>query len=265
MKKTKKAKPKTKKIIRPRLADKKPATKTVQKKGALTTKKVKVMVNKSQNAVLKSQTPIHDADYWLNRPNDDKHLDWGYSLDWIDGYWLSWRHPHRDLILEALKEFEPFDLLELGCNVGPNLNLVRKEYGGIRLVGIDIDARVIEIARDRLRDVEFQVGNITKIPYDTQSFSVILADASLMYLNKNEIKLALDEIQRVARKGVIIVDRFDESLEGIRSGDVWARNYTKLLEGREFKVRTIKITKKLWPNSVGWAERGMVWVATKSE
>ena len=61
------------------------------------------------------------------------------------------------------------------------------------------------------------------------------------------------------------MDRFDESLEGVRNGDVWARNYTKLLEGRGFKVRTIKITKKDWPKSIGWQTCGMCWVATKSE
>ena len=256
MKKTKKAKPKTKKIIK------------LSKKLA---KKIKPFIGvpsvfvETKKVEVKPQTPIHDADYWLNRPEDDKHLDWNYSPSWIEGYWESYKHPHRNLILEALKEFEPFNLLELGCNVGPNLNLIRRNYSGIGLAGIDVDSRLIEIAKDKLKDVDFRVGNITKLPWDTQSFGAVLADAVLMYLNKDDVKLALDEIERVARKGVIIVDRFDESLEGVRNGDVYARNYTKLLEGRGFKVRTIKITKKQWPNSVGWAERGMCWVATKLE
>ena len=200
MKKIKKVKSKTKKIVK------------LSKKLA---KKIKPFIGvpsvfvETKKVEIKSQTPIHDADYWLNRPEDDMHLDWDYADNWIEGYWESWKHPHRDLILEALKEFEPFDLLEVGCNVGPNLNCIKQKYGGIRLAGIDIDSRLVEIAKDKLRDIEFQVAGATRLPYDTQSFAVLLYDAVLMYLTKDEIKLAFDEIERVARKGVIIVDRFD--------------------------------------------------------
>ncbi|MEK6879711.1 MAG: class I SAM-dependent methyltransferase [Nanoarchaeota archaeon] len=262
MKKTKKAKPKTKKIVKIKVEPKLDRKRlTVHKKEI---KKFLVEKTKKQVDEVNPQTPIHDSDYWLKRPEDDKHLDWDYSENWIDGYWLSWRHPHRDLILEVLKEFEPFDLLEVGCNVGPNLNRIRQKFGGIRLAGVDIDPRLVEIAKDRLRDIEFQVAGAIKLPYDTQSFSCTLMDAVLMYISPDEIKQVLEELDRVTKKAMIIVDRVDKDEKGVRNGNVWARNYPVLLEKMGYMVKTTKLTKEHWPNSVGWQKFGYLIVASKN-
>lgn len=255
MKKTKKV---TKKIV------KKPAIKSVVKKFKDYDKKFakrKYSEPIEIKPVSKPKTPIHGADYWLNRPLNDKHLDWNLAKNWIDDYWQSQSHEHRKLVLKALEELEPWDsLLELGCNCGPNLALISKAFRGKRLLGIDVEPRVIERAKDELREVLFEVGNITKLPWDTQSVDVALADAMLMYLDDEELRLALDEIERVVKKAVVIIDRF--SKESVRSGDVRARNYEKLLTDRGFEVKKTKLGKN-WPGGVGWAKLGYLFVATK--
>ena len=246
---------KTKKVI-----------KKIVKKVSKTTKKkvIKTPGGDIPNIEFKKETPIHNANYWLNRPNNDKHLDWNLANNWIEDYWQSQNHPHRQLILETLRGLTPFDsLAELGCNCGPNLALINKTFPGKRLLGIDIEPRVIERAKDELREIAFWVGNITKLPWDTQSVDIVLADATFMYLDSSELKLALGEIERITKKAVIIVDRFDESSEGIRSGDVRARNYEKLLKDRGFRVEVKKLTNKEWPDGVGWKKLGYIFVATK--
>ena len=232
------------------------------KKQIKTTKKVDKKVKK---AILKQiDEQIHNADYWINRPIDDPHKDWDYPGNWIEGYGQSHDHLHRRLILNNLKKLEPFDsLLELGCNCGPNLNLIQKKYPGINLAGIDVDERVIDKGKDELRNIDFVVGNFVKLPWNTKQFDVVLADAVLMYLNKEEILQCLDEIDRVTKKGVIIVDRFDKSLDGVRNGNVWARDYETLLKVRGWNVEKFKIKAIDWPNSIGWKKFGYVFIATK--
>ena len=154
-------------------------------------------------------------------------------------------------------------MLELGCSCGPNLALIQKAYPAINLAGIDVDQRLVDWAVRELRTIDVRVGNITKLPWDTQSVDVILVDAVLMYLTDDELKPALEEIERVARKAVIVIDRFDKSVEGVRSGDVRARNYKQLLEGRGFTVAVKKLTSKDWPDGVGWKKSGTLFVATK--
>lgn len=210
------------------------------------------------------EKPIHDADYWVNRPINDKHLDWDYPGNWIEGYWQSIDHPHRQMILGSLEVLEPFDsLLELGCSCGPNLRLIKNKYPSANLAGIDVEPRSIKMGLDQLREVDLRVGNFTKLPWNTDQFDVVLCDAVLMYLNGDEAQQCISEITRVAKKAVIVVDRFNESVLGVRNGDVWARNYHELFEKSGFKVSKKKIPKEAWPGGIGWQKFGYVFTAQK--
>lgn len=213
MKKVKKVVKKIKKVIKKVVKKKvKKVKKVVKVKLKKVVKKVvirkvvkrKIVVSKC----ITCDTPVHNADYWLKRPLNDKHLDWNLAKNWIEDYWQSQSHPHRQLILNVLKELEFDSLLELGCNCGPNLALISKTFPGKRLLGIDIEPRVIERAKDEVRETHFQLGNITNLPWDTQSVDVVLADATFMYLDDEELRLALNEIERVVKGTVIVIDRF---------------------------------------------------------
>ena len=230
-------------------------------------KAVKKVVKKTIKKVVKagakkvSKPKVQDAKYWANRPLNDKDRDWKTTGEnWIEDYILSTDHPHRQLIVDALKELPiPVGILEMGCNAGPNLMNLRAEFPETQLAGFDVSEQAIEKAKEFLPNVILKVGDLRNIPFEDKSFDVGIADASLMYISPKEINQALDEIDRVIRKTLVIVERVSEKEEN--NGYIWSRNYPKLLEKRGYQVKTIKLDENTWPHSRGWQEKGFVIVA----
>ena len=208
---------------------------------------------------------VQDELYWVKRPRDDKIRDWLYSEpDWILDYWKSREHPHRQLILDALKKVDWGYLLEIGCNCGPNLGLIRENYPDKALAGIDANAEVIEEAKKHLdQAVDLRVGSITQLPWPDGYFDVVLVDAVLIYVDPKKIDRVLAEISRVARKAVILVERDDKSLKGKAVFGYWNRDYKTLLEGFGFIVEKTKLTQDQWPMSKGWQKFGYLYLGRR--
>ena len=197
-----------------------------------------------------------DEKYWTERPLDDSHKDWNYEGSWVDGYSQSKDHPHRKLIIEALEKLQPFNVVgEIGCNVGPNLKLIQERFGGVSTKGIDASPIAVEKAPSYLN---IELGSLTRLPWDTKNIDVLISDAVLLYVSPQEIDRVMNEIDRVTKKAVILVERGDSSVMGEVRGHTWARNYSVLLEKLGFKVSVKQLTKELWPGSPNWAKFGIV-------
>lgn len=218
------------------------------------------LLGKVRESVLIEPKP-QDASYWTGRSVEDEERDWGYKKEtWLDDYWASRKHEHRMEVIKALIPFELKSLGEVGCNVGPNLDVVHEHFPQATLWGIDVSEDAIERAKINT-GATVQVGDACRLPWDSQSIDVLLYDAVLMYVPFPEIEKAMDEIERVALKGAILVERYADTKEGAVKGHVWARDYKALLEDRGFTVEEIKVTKKTWPTSTSWQEHGRIYIA----
>ena len=186
---------------------------------------------------------IQGKEYWINRPLNDPEHDWGEdSPNWAEGY-LSWEsviHPHRKLIVDSLRVFEPLrSILEVGCNAGPNLYRISQKYTSSSLYfGCDVNEDVIRIARENFGAyVTFNVSSALDVPklYKENSMDVLLTDAVLIYVNPTEIEETLRGFDRVVRKGMIFVERYDYKSELGVFNNSWNRNYEKLLTKMGYK------------------------------
>lgn len=210
---------------------------------------------------MSSKTKPQEKEYWETRPLDDSKRDWGeQGLNWVDDYWNSQNHPHRKLILGALETFEPESILEVGCNCGPNLALIRRRFNipDTHLAGVDPSITAIAKAIEELPAINYQVGTASRLPFPDKSFDVIISDAALLYVGPDEINEVVKEFDRVAKKGLILVEWYDaKSTEGVIKDYHWARNYEKLF--KEFEGVSIKLTEETWPTKT-WIENGRVFI-----
>lgn len=204
-----------------------------------------------------------NTSFWETRPRDHDHKDWLYeSKDWIEGYEKSVDHPHRFDIVQALYSFSFGSLLEIGCSVGPNLKRIWNEFPLAELSGIDPNKDSVERAKDYLpKGIKVTEGDVRAMPFT--EVDIILADASLMYIEPNEIKAVMDKLALCAKKGIIIVERYSPSKTGEIVGGVWGRDYETLLKERGFKVDKIKITEESWPHSPNWQKFGFIFVGRR--
>lgn len=229
----------------------------------------KTMTNVDPEKKSQSQIPPEDyslkPDYWVNRPLHDEEKDWkGEQKDWVDGYVKSIDHPHRALIVNALKKLTPFEsVVEAGANCGPNLFLIRKKFPNTRVAGIDLSAEAVEVGKKFVPEADLRVGSMIKLPWEDKSFDIALADASLMYISPDDIDTVMAELARVSKKAILIIERFDESEKGIIKNHIWTRNYPLILEKLGYKVEQVKIDENTWPGSVNWQKYGYLFIGTK--
>jgi len=201
--------------------------------------------------------------YWIYRDKNDKHLDWRMGeKNWIEGYWKSIKHPHRQVVLQVLRELLPWrSLIEVGCNCGPNLYLIQKEFPGAKLAGVDVNIPALEFAIKKLKKVKFYINKADNLLLPDDSFDILLTDAVLIYVEPEKIRKTILEFRRITKKAMVLVEWYDKDVWGKVRYRHWARNYPKLL--RRFgikKVDSIKITKDIWP-SENWANLGYIFIA----
>jgi ubiquinone/menaquinone biosynthesis C-methylase UbiE len=211
-------------------------------------------INQRLNRIFK--TSFFDELYWKYRLN--------FQGDWKQGdYKDSVDHPHREIIMKILTNSFPMEdissILEIGCNTGPNLIKIKNCSSFIKLAGIDISKRAIKEAKKLLPEADLRVGTADKLPWPDKSFDCCLVDAVLMYVGSDKIQKVIEEMIRVARSMIIIVDFHNPESDFYRLGEIkgghWARNYVRLFEIFGYKAKTIKITKEIW-SSYSWEKYG---------
>lgn len=210
--------------------------------------------------ILGMKTTKEHKEYWKNRK-----INWNESyLSGIDERTGKpmWDHPHRSLIVYALKCFPWFSLWEVGCGGGANLVKIAREIPGRQLGGCDINADAIKLCQAVLKDGRFHVESVDDMLLSNNSVDVILSDASLIYIGPEKIDKAIHEIVRSARNTIILCEFhstnwLDRLIFRWKTG-YNAYNYKQLLEKHGcYDVQTIKIPKSLWPGQP-WEKWGYI-------
>ena len=126
------------------------------------------------------------------------------------------------------------------------------------------EAGQIFLEEHELREVELKVGNATALPFNGESYDLVLTHAMLMYIPPNKIDRALREIRRVGYNRMLFIelhspkwfDRFAVWWDNRRS--YYAYDYQQLLAKHHFKnIQIFKITKEMWPVHL-WSNFGFV-------
>jgi ubiquinone/menaquinone biosynthesis C-methylase UbiE len=94
-------------------------------------------------------------------------------------------------------------LLDVGCAKGFMLHDISELIPGIRVAGIDISSYAIEHAMEDMKPF-VQVADARKLPYADNSFDVVVSINTIHNLERNDVAVALKEIERVARGGAFV-------------------------------------------------------------
>jgi ubiquinone/menaquinone biosynthesis C-methylase UbiE len=97
-------------------------------------------------------------------------------------------------------------LLDVGCGAGHYLKSLRNIVAeDIKYTGVDPTAYYIELAQKAYNgSADFKVGSIFDIPFEDNSFDIVMCNNVVMHLPPENIKKAFDELMRVARKKIVV-------------------------------------------------------------
>lgn len=127
-------------------------------------------------------------------------------------------------------------VLDVGCAKGFMLYDFMQLIPGIKVAGIDISEYAIAHAKEEVKDY-VQVADARKLPFEDNSFDLVIGINTLHNLGREDCKKALRELERVSRGGKFVtMDAYRSDEEKTRM-DMWnltALTYMHVDEWKQF-------------------------------
>lgn len=148
---------------------------------------------------------------------------------------VSWRR--------LLHGIEPQRVLEVGCNVGWNLEYLRR-LGVPELFGVEPQLHAVE--RARWRGPQFGVvhGTAFDLPFKDGWFDLAFTSGVLIHISPETLGTALDEIYRVSRRWIVAIeyDHHAETEIAYRghAGALWKRDHRAAWQARHPDLRLVR-------------------------
>jgi SAM-dependent methyltransferase len=128
------------------------------------------------------------------------------DLEWSNR-WLGGRSALFSHLVPVVEQCDSF--LDVGCGSGDMLRAVAERRAGLRLVGLDLNPAVVDIARLRgggRSDIDYVLGRAMALPFADNSFDVVFSSTFIHHLTEIELVESLREAARVARRRVVMAD-----------------------------------------------------------
>lgn len=144
-----------------------------------------------------------EEEFWygkLGKEYTDRNLMLPDELDrqCIDYYGIS----RTELNEKFLGDLGIDRILEVGCNVGNQLLLLKK-MGHTNLWGIELQDYAVEIARKRASGINIAKGSAFDIPYKDNFFDLVFTAGVLIHISPDDINKALDEMHRCTNRYIL--------------------------------------------------------------
>ncbi|AXH16136.1 class I SAM-dependent methyltransferase [Malaciobacter mytili] len=159
-----------------------------------------------------------------------KHGYGGFS--YMSRFW----QPVIPTFIEHFNLDENSKVLDVGCAKGFMLFDLKQALPNISIEGIDISSYAIENAKEEVKSF-LKVGNAKELPYEDNSFDVVISINTIHNLEKEECAKALKEIQRVSKgKSFITVDAYrnEEEKEAMFAWNLTAKTIMSVEEWKAF-------------------------------
>jgi ubiquinone/menaquinone biosynthesis C-methylase UbiE len=90
-------------------------------------------------------------------------------------------------------------ILDLGCGSGRDAHLLTEK--GMRVLGVDFSANMIEIAQKKAPLASFQIMDIEKISFSSEEFDGVWAASSLHHIHKQKMPKMIKKIHYILKEG----------------------------------------------------------------
>ena len=153
------------------------------------------------------------------------------------GYYYNSRYwePVVPLLQKHYGLTEKSKVLDVGCAKGFLLYDLTRLIPGITVAGLDISQYAIDNSKEDVQPF-LKVGDAAKLPYENDSFDLVLSINTVHNLNEEGCRRSLLEIERVGRKDKFItVDAYRNKEEKDRM-DIWNLTAQTYMSVDEWKV-----------------------------
>lgn len=179
-----------------------------------------------------------------SKTEDDRKIAREFGKDFFDGdrkygYGGFTYNPRfwQPVIPDIVNEYNLSNkstLLDIGCAKGFMLFDFSLLYPDIASCGLDISEYAVNCAVPQIKD-RLKVGNATDLPYEDDSFDLVISINTIHNLERDDLIKSLKEIQRVSKKySFITVDAYSNDEEKKAMFD-WNLTAKTILSVNEWK------------------------------
>jgi hypothetical protein len=152
--------------------------------------------------------------FWADRPTRVAALYW-------EDCWAA----HRRHVLDAVASVAPFaSLLEVGCQSGPNLRLLRYAYPDAHLAGLDVNAAAVEYGR--ARGLDLRCGDLRTAGLGHPD--VVLSVYTVAHVSPGDVSAVLARLQMAACRALVLLEPTRPST-GVLPITTWRHDYQAAL------------------------------------
>ena len=122
-------------------------------------------------------------------------------------------------------------ILEVGSNIGVQLLFLQK-MGFKNLYGIDINEKAVELSKLITKKINIIRGSVLDIPFKDNYFDLVFTSGVLIHVSPLNIKKAMEEIYRVAKKHIwgleYYADKYTEIPYRGKKNILWKANFSEI-------------------------------------
>lgn len=130
---------------------------------------------------------------------------------------------------DLLNEFPVKNVLEIGCNVGPNLGWIAQNVPEHHIFGVDINVQALAELRRRLPGVNALFSPARILPFRDRFFDMVFTTGVLIHQPLETLPLVMAEIVRCSKRYVLCGEYASDQLE-----EIPYRGYRGALFKRDF-------------------------------
>lgn len=172
----------------------------------------------------------------------------GWAESFIKDDWQVQEHAQHSWILKNVKKENPEKILEIGCGFGRNLKfLIRNGISPENLTGVDISKKMIKLAKSHVANskVKVLVADAQELPFEDKYFDLVLIHGLFMHVAPKNIKSAVNEAIRVAKKTIINIEQNYLPEKSDRSRNyTFIHDYKKLYSEKGMQIKEFIHDKK---------------------
>lgn len=159
------------------------------------------MVDDKVNCMLKAKE--YEFDYW------DGDRRYGYGGYRYDGRWK--------VVAQSLIDTYSLDnssrVMDVGCGKAHLLHELKLLIPGAEVIGFDISRHAISDAPEPIREHLFNYRAQDPYPWGDKYFDLVISLGCFHNLRIFELKTALSEVQRVGKKGYVMLESYRNEQE----------------------------------------------------
>ena len=135
-----------------------------------------------------------------------------------------------------VRRLAPQSVLEVGCNIGGNLQWIAAEIGATNCYGIDVNQKALDVIRERIPGVQVSLESARELQHADRSIDMVFTMGVLIHQPEESLGEVMDEMVRVANRYVFCGEYFGAETEEVHyrghEGALFRRDYGRLFLDR---------------------------------